>query len=330
MLRVLWRDSAPAGGEGDTGRGRRALVYTLAAAIRGHGAGADLLARPDVSRELSSYPAVMAPEERAQQTALYDIVAYGTARRGEGAAAVRTMLADLQTAAGDSDAVYRLIALADRTEAALSPPDLAALDARLRAMPVASADGRITMARLYARSGDAADAQALLEAAFYQLLYPAGPLDAAETLTAQRSGWSTRWRCCRTSRRGNGPMRHWKRSSRRAGVGPAAAIFHPCRRSARRRWLRSDRVGNRGNGGGDAAAYDGLAQIDVRADGPADVAVPRLGPLCLRHPADRNLPITTERPPAQATEERLRSLLHAFMVPNATIPAARRISTPIR
>ena len=126
----------------------------------------------------------MAPEERAQQTALYDIVAYGTARRGEGAAAVRTMLADLQAAAGDSDAVYRLIALADRTEVALSPPDLAALDARLRAMPVASADGRITMARLYARSGDAADAQALLEAAFYQLLYPAGPLDAAETLTA--------------------------------------------------------------------------------------------------------------------------------------------------
>lgn len=184
VLRVLWRDSAPAGGEGDTGRGRRALVYTLAAAIRGHGAGADLLARPDVSRELSSYPAVMAPEERAQQTALYDIVAYGTARRGEGAAAVQTMLADLRTAAGDSDAIYRLIALADRTEAALSPSDLAALDARLRAMPVASADGRITMARLYARSGDAADAQALLEAAFYQLLYPAGPLDAAETLTA--------------------------------------------------------------------------------------------------------------------------------------------------
>lgn len=184
VLRAMWRESAAVSGEGDVGRIRRALVYTLAAATKGQGVGADLLARPAMAAELQRYPAVMAPIDQAQQTTLYDVGAFGPARSGDGPAQVAAMLATLRSGAGDADLIHRLLALANRIDARLAPADLALLDARLRAMPVASPDGRLAMARLYARSGDLATAEGLLRAALVQTLYPSGPLDAVEDLSA--------------------------------------------------------------------------------------------------------------------------------------------------
>lgn len=184
MLRAMWRESAAVAAEGDVGRARRALVYTFAAAIRGQGTGAALFARPAITAEVQRYPAVMAPEDQAQQTMLYDVGAYGPAHRGEGTQQVQAMLATLRAGQGGADLVRRLVALADRTGAALAAADLAVLDARLRAMPVTSPDGRLACARLYARSGDLGTAEGLLRAALFQALYPAGPLDSVADLPA--------------------------------------------------------------------------------------------------------------------------------------------------
>lgn len=182
ILRAIWRGSNAIVTEGDTGRGRRALVYTFAAAIKGNGAGATLFAQAPISAELQRYPGVMAPEDRARQQTLYDIIAYGPARRGEGAAQLAAMLADLREGKADADTVSRLIALADRIETRLSPADAAALDARLRTMPAMTADGRTAAARVLARGGLFPQAEAMLDAALVQMLYPAGPLDSVDDL----------------------------------------------------------------------------------------------------------------------------------------------------
>ncbi|MET3435535.1 hypothetical protein [Sphingomonas sp. 1185] len=184
VLRALWRHSNAIATEGDTGRGRRALVYTLAAATKGQGAAAALLAQPAMSVELQRYPGVMAPEDQARQHTLYDVITYGPARRGEGGPQLATMLADLRAGKADADEVARLLALADRVAAPLTAEDGAALDARLRAMPVMAAEGRIVAARVYVRSGLLPQAEAMLGAAFLQMLYPAGPLDNVDDLAA--------------------------------------------------------------------------------------------------------------------------------------------------
>lgn len=183
IMRALWRHSNAIATEGDTGRGRRALVYTLAAATKGQGAAAALLAEPAMTAELRLYPGVMAPEEQARQQTLYDVIAYGPARRGEGAARAQALLADLRADKADADQVLRLLALADRTDARLSAEDGTALDARLRRMPVMAAEGRIVAARVYARGGLLPQAEAMLAAGFVQMLYPAGPLDAVDDLS---------------------------------------------------------------------------------------------------------------------------------------------------
>ncbi|MEG3090248.1 hypothetical protein [Sphingomonas sp. PB1R3] len=182
IMRALWRHSNAIATEGDTGRGRRALVYTLSAATKGQGAAAALLARPDMSAELQRYPGAMAPEDQARQQALYDVITFGPARRGEGAQKLAAMLADLHAGKADADEVARLLALADRLAAPLTVEDAAALDTRLRAMPVMAAEGRIVAARVHARSGLLPQAEALLDAAFTQMLYPAGPLDNVDDL----------------------------------------------------------------------------------------------------------------------------------------------------
>lgn len=184
ILRALWRHSLSTAPDGDTERGRRGLIATLSAATRGQGEGAALLAEPAMTAELQRYPAVMPPEAQARQQALYDIGAYGPARRGEGAAVLSSLLADVRAGHADADRVHRIVALADRTDATLSPEDMAALDARLRAMPVTSAEGRIALARLYARSGDWPQAEAWLSGSLVQMLYPAGPLDNVDDLAA--------------------------------------------------------------------------------------------------------------------------------------------------
>ncbi|WP_343527048.1 hypothetical protein [Sphingomonas sp.] len=184
ILRAMWRHSNAIATEGDTGRGRRALVYTFAAAIRGTGAGATLFAQAPVSAELQRYPGVMAPEDQARQQTLYDVISYGPARRGEGAQQLAAMLTDLRDGKADADEVSRLIALADRVEAPLSSADVMALDAWLRATPVMAAEGRIAAARVYARSGMLTQAEALLNAAFVQMLYPSVALDNVDDLGA--------------------------------------------------------------------------------------------------------------------------------------------------
>ncbi|MEH3099108.1 hypothetical protein [Sphingomonas adhaesiva] len=187
VLRAMWRESAPVATEGDAGRVRRALVATLAAAVREQGVGAALIARPDMSAELQRYPAAMAPDEQARQTTLYDIGAYGPAIGSDGAARLRGMLDAVRTGPADADLVRRVVALADRRATALAPDDLAALGARLRATPVASPDARVAMARVHARSGDLTTAADLLTAAMFQMLYPADPLDTVDDLaTAMR------------------------------------------------------------------------------------------------------------------------------------------------
>lgn len=182
VLRALWRHSLSTAPDGDTERGRRALVYTLSAATRGQGAGAALLAGPAMTAELQRYPAAMTPEDQARQQALYDVIAYGPARRGEGATVLATLLAELGAGRADADAVHRFVALADRVEAKLSPEELDVLDARLRTMPVTASTGRTALARLYARSGGWSQAEALLRASLMQMLYPAGPLDNVDDL----------------------------------------------------------------------------------------------------------------------------------------------------
>lgn len=187
-LRALWRNSAAVPAEGEAGRGRRALVYTLAAATRGHGAGADLLARADMSVEIQRYPGVMAPEEQARQQPLYDVIAFGSARRGQGITDFGAMLADLRAGRADADERQRILALANRLVSPLSPADLAALDRAMRATPVTAAEGRLVLARVYARSGDLANAEAFLKAGFLQMLYPTGPLDGVEDLSNVMGG----------------------------------------------------------------------------------------------------------------------------------------------
>lgn len=182
ILRGLWRHSLSTAPDGDTERGRRALVYTLSAAAGGQGTGAALLAEPAMTAEMQRYPGVMTVENQARQQMLYDVIAYGPARRGEGTAVLAILLSDLRAGRADADAVHRLVALADRIGAMLSPEDLGALDARLRAMPVTASAGRVALARLYARSASWPQAEALLRASFLQMLYPAGPLDNVDDL----------------------------------------------------------------------------------------------------------------------------------------------------
>lgn len=183
-LRALWRQSLPLAAEGDLLRGRRALAQTLLAGTKGEGAAATLLADPAMTAELSAYPRVMAPEDQARQTALYAVGAYGPVRRGAGATALAALLDELRAGRADADLVRRLIALAGQGAAPLAPADLAALDARLRAMPVLGVDDRIALARIVAQGGDGATAEALLRAALLQLLYPAGPLDGVDDFAA--------------------------------------------------------------------------------------------------------------------------------------------------
>lgn len=203
-LRALWRQSLPLAADGDTARGRRALVQTLAAGTMGDGAAAALLARPDMTAELQRYPRVMAPADQARQQLLYAVGAYGPVRQGQGAAALATLLADLRSGQGDADLIRRLVALADRLQVPLAHGDLAALDARLRRMPVLATDDRLALARLYALAGDLPRAQAWLTAAFLQMLYPAGPLDNVDDLAkamartvAILGAWPDRMAACR-------------------------------------------------------------------------------------------------------------------------------------
>lgn len=181
-LRGLWRQSLPLAADGDTSRGRRALVQTLGAGTGGDGAAAKLLAEPAMTAELQRYPRALAPADQARQQLLYSVGAYGPVRRGQGAAALDALLGEVRSGRGDADLVRRLMALADRLQVPLAPGDLAALDARLRRMPVLATDDRLALARLYAVSGDVALGEAWLTAGFLQMLYPAGPLDNVDDL----------------------------------------------------------------------------------------------------------------------------------------------------
>jgi len=183
-IRRLWRQSASSTGGEATDRVRSALVRTLVSSARAGGAGAPLLSRPEILAELRRYLAVMAPQDRAEQQALYDLVAAGEPANARGQSALDEQIAALRSGEPDADALYHTLALANAAGAVLPPADILVFDERMRAMPAMSPMGRIALARLYARNGLYGEAGALLEAVTYQLLYPGGSLDTVDDLGA--------------------------------------------------------------------------------------------------------------------------------------------------
>ncbi len=191
VLRGLWRSTVPKGREDGDAAPRQALIDSLADPVAaGYGAAARsaLTNDPGVTDELERELAALSAAMQGRQMRLYDRVADGLWAQGLGQARLDALARQLD---GAPVGVHRLalyLALERRAPSGLDAAALASLTRQLRAIATLSPGLRLAAARAYGRVGESAVADALMQAALLQSLYPSGrdetdpgdpPLDGA-------------------------------------------------------------------------------------------------------------------------------------------------------
>jgi hypothetical protein len=177
-LRERWRASL---GLGEAERGSRSqFVAALPGlyAIPGEPAEAVrlrelFLQRAALSDELEAELLALEPAVRQSQSVLYTLLAQGLARQGRADGRRQRLLDELAQGRLDGHGLHLLGALVEAQRRGLAARELTLLEARLRQQPSMAAAERLLFARVFARSGQVATAEALLRAAVLQLLYPA-------------------------------------------------------------------------------------------------------------------------------------------------------------
>ncbi|GAW39656.1 hypothetical protein SH203_00031 [Brevundimonas sp. SH203] len=166
-LRGLWRNTAPRGREDGDAADRQALIDALV-----DPAATPLLQRPEVIAEIEAELAALSPQSQGRQMRLYDRVARGILAQGDPAGRMAALTARLDGPALRFHDLALYLALADAGERPLSPEAMNGLRRQMQEAAAPSAGLRLVAARVFGRSGDAATAAALVQAALLQTLYP--------------------------------------------------------------------------------------------------------------------------------------------------------------
>lgn len=200
-LRQRWRESL---GVGEAGQGARAQL--LAALPATHAMPAEppqaaqvralFLRRAELGQELEGYLLALPAASRQAQTQLYALLAQGLTLQGRAPARRAALLEALSADRLDGHALQLLGELLDVGRQALSAPDAARLEDRLRRQPAMAPAERLLFARVLARSGREAVAESLLSVTVLQLLYPGaedglsmGPPVTLEQVNAALALW---------------------------------------------------------------------------------------------------------------------------------------------
>lgn len=172
MLRGLWRNASPRGREDGDLQERTALIAALSGGDGAPGGASKLVvARPDLAAEVEAYLAAMEPEARQRQVDLYAVLAQALQAQGVGKARLDGLLARLGAGQVTDHELMLLAALARSEKLRLDAGQRQALERRLAAAPILSAQQRLSFAVLLANGGDANAAQALMHGAVMQALY---------------------------------------------------------------------------------------------------------------------------------------------------------------